>query len=329
MSQEDLSSPVKELSIQESPAVETVDENDKVEDVMDTNQEQLQTDENAAPEVEVEVVEEDEENGEGEEDDDDDDFGAFSDASFDEFESRPEPQEVPSTTTETNSTTYTQLPQSLFNSPSDLQETLNNLLSQSFPGTLPRSSVPQNTDVLNERSKLLLERLTALPYLKPHNWKKSSLRRQLLITLGIPDTESVVTRRKNLDDGMQYKIVSFEDLGMSEQDAEKFKVKNDEIIENLEQSIKDDHVLQSLNDDGLDGVIKDYESKVEEISKLLAVWEYEEKKLENDNSTFEGVVENLVGHTQRLRREETLKSLKKEAQKSKGIGSMFKKKSKK
>ncbi len=183
--------------------------------------------------------------------------------------------------------------------------------------------------MLNERSKLLLERLTALPYLKPHNWKKSSLRRQLLITLGIPDTESVVTRRKNLDDGMQYKIVSFEDLGMSEQDAEKFKVKNDEIIENLEQSIKDDHVLQSLNDDDLDGVVKDYESKIEEISKLLAVWEYEEKKLENDNSTFEGVVENLVGHTQRLRREETLKSLKKEAQKSKGIGSMFKKKSKK
>lgn len=342
MGEEDLRNSLGELSIDGSldPEFPPIDQDNVTVEEVNTIQDDGQTGTPEEPQnsdLEIKEPAQDGDAGskdeiEHDDDDDDDDFGAFSDASFNEFESQQKPPELPTSpqSTTQHTASYIQFPQELFDTPSALEEAITELLSQTFPTTLAPSPVPQNTDVLNERSRLLLERLTALPHLKPHNWKRSSLRRQLLLTLGIRDTEDVtLTRRRNLDDGMQYEIEKFEELGISEGDATKLRDQTGDIIETLEKGFKSDEELGKLGDDELDGVIADYGNKIEEISRLLAVWEYEKKKLENDNSTFEGVVENLVGHTQRLRREETLKSLKKDAQKSKGLGSMFKKKSKK
>lgn len=315
MSEEEdqLSNQVKELSVENGveDIAESFEDQDNVEDV-----------DEQTPETNVKEIDDDNDD----DDDDDDDFGAFSDASFDEFEQPPSP----TTDTETiQKSSYIQFPQNTFQDPAELQDTLTKLLDQTYPSQLPKLSIPENTSILNERSQLLLERLTALPYLKPYNWRKSSLRRQLLVTLGIQDTEPAILRKKNLDDGMQYKIPSFQELGFTEEDGLKIKTQNDEILHRGEESVINGDDLELKDEDKLDQLVEEYKSRIEEVEKLLAVWEHEREKLELDNETFEGVVENLVGHTQRLRREETLKSLKKEANKSKGIVSFLKKKSKK
>lgn len=328
---DELSNQVKDLSIENGveDIAESFDDQDNVEEITTDEQVQDQSDlDQPNTETNVKEIDDDDDN-----DDDDDDFGAFSDASFDEFEQPPNPTpDTDTTISQPKSSQYTQLPQDTFSHPDELKETLSKLLDQAYPSELPKLSIPENTSILNERSQLLLERLTALPYLKPYNWKKSSLRRQLLVTLGIPDSEPTnVLRKKNLDDGMQYKIISFQELGFTEDDAIKYKNQSDEILQKGEEVVKngDDHAVEVLDDEGIDQLIGKYKEEITQVENLLAVWEHEREKLELDNETFEGVVENLVGHTQRLRREETLRSLKKEANKSKGLGSFLKKKSKK
>ncbi|CCH44496.1 putative membrane protein [Wickerhamomyces ciferrii] len=329
----ELTEEVKELSLEEQ---ENGDETEIKKDTVDGDienereEEQKKEDADELENKQEEEKEEEVEEEEVDEEDDDDEFGAFSDASFDEFEQPPEPespkQEESISTPETNNT-HLKLPQDLFDEPEMFQTRVQELLNQSFPEELPPASVPSNTDVLNERSRLLLERLVALPYLKPYSWKKSSLRRQLLQTLGI-DSEKDQIRRKNLDDGSNYKIPDFESLNISDEEAKKYRENTDEILNKFQESIKEDDELTNLDQETLNKVVLEYKEQIKELKKLLSIWEYEQKNLEIDNETFEGVVENLVGHTQRLRREETMKSLKKESRKSKGL-SMFKKKSKK
>lgn len=246
-----------------------------------------------------------------------DEFGSFSDASFDDFE---EPQVIENS--------IIKLPQSVFSNPQELEIKLEELVNLTFPGSLPEYENNEDTSILNERSEQLLERLTSLIYLKPYNWQKSSLRKQLLVTLGISDIDNNSRKRLNQFDADEYIVTPFKELNINDDEKLKLIDETDYILEDYLTNLKNDDELNKLSDEELSEINKDYNLKLKMVENLLSIWENEKFKLTEDKNTFESVVENLIGHTQRIRREESFKSQQKEKEKSKGISSIFRKKKK-
>jgi hypothetical protein len=291
---------------------------------------EIQTDKELSQNAEQKV------NGtEEQEEEDDDDFGSFSDASFDDFE---EPQQETKeeqnnnyNETTADDTPVIKFPQSTFNEPDQLKEKLEQLVELSFPGVSPSNSNASNgpVSILNERSEHLLERLTSLVYLKPYSWQKSSLRKQMLVTLGISDTDTGRSNhRRNEFDADQYVIKAFSELNITDDEKRALADDSDYVLSDYVEKLENIDDLSELSEEELSHVIEKYNEQLDTVEKLLSLWEDERVKLQEDNNTFEGVVENLVGHTQRIRREETFKSLQKEKEKSKGISSIFRKKKK-
>jgi hypothetical protein len=256
------------------------------------------------------------------EEEDDDDFGAFSDASFDDFE---EPQ--PQTHGPEALSTSGSFPQSLFSDKEQLRAKLEELANAAFPDKLPRFSVPDDTSILNVRSRHLLEQLTQPAHLKPYNWKRGSLRRQLLATLGLPDDTLEKKERKNEFDVESYVVKKLKDMGISEDKKRQLMAGTDVKLKELEDVVYSEDELNEMNEEELDIYIALLGEKVASVEEFLSAWEDEKSRLEEDHKTFESVVENLVGHTQRMRRDEMMKSLKKA--KEKGKLNLFKSKKKK
>lgn len=257
-------------------------------------------------------------------DDEDDDFGDFSDASFDDFEepqAAPEPSSPTIEGTETNPTIgqESEFPQSLFQDANALDTRINALCHEAFPRELEKFTIPSNTSILNERSEHLLERLVTPPYLKPYNWKKGSLRRQLLVTLGLPEDVVVQRVRNNEFDMTSYVAKKLEELSINADEKKKLLDITDEEVVRLQAHVLGEDELTGMDEEQLDSAIAQLQQAVGDVEKLVSVWEDEKNRLEEDHRTYESVVENLVGHTQRLQREEALRALKKGKERKLGL----------
>lgn len=249
----------------------------------------------------------------GVEDIGDDDFGAFSDASFADFEEPRElEEEVPAGQVPT---VPSSLPQTLFQDRDALGTRLTELTLSLFPEQPAPFAIPDDTLILNSRSQHLLDRLIAPPHLKPYNWQHGSLRRQLLITLGLPDDTMEKKVRKNEFDMDKYVVIKLDDLRISNDVRKEMIDGTDSLLDGI--SLVSEDELFSMEQPQLEQKIQQMELQLSQVERHLSVWEDEKHRLEDDHKTFESVVENLVGHTQRMRREETMRTLKKEKERSK------------
>ncbi|KAH3687384.1 hypothetical protein WICPIJ_001661 [Wickerhamomyces pijperi] len=290
----------------------------------------------------IEEAEEDEEFGDFDQpeeiaaenlEDEDDDFGDFSDASFDDFE---EPQ-VNAETLPSAIDVDTQRKSSDIQGPKITDEDLDNtelfhskisqLLDLSFPDVKTIAEplyANEQESILTETAAHLYERLTAKPYLQPIQWKKTETKRRLMALLKIPDETILFPRTKDLSDlESQLSVPEFKALGLSEE-------RKKEIIEDTEEQLSkiEEYISKDLDTTNLTKLISKYEKNIANLTTTLACWEDQLKSVSADHETFESVIENMVGFTQRVTREEQGRSLKRKGT-LRGIFGKYKGKDKK
>ncbi|CAH2351060.1 hypothetical protein CLIB1423_02S11342 [[Candida] railenensis] len=235
----------------------------------------------------------------------------------------------------------------------DFNSKLNLLLNELFPEPSSSSKEQQKqkkNPILTEKSEAIYGNISELPRLKPPNWIKSKIRRNLLIKLGVPvnldevlDTtkseqshndvaktsssasaqllEKPVARHRRSSSVSEldikwdeFTIPKFQDLQInSEQEqyllndtsAQLAKIE----IENLDHSSIEK--LLAGSEDDIDQLLAKYETNHAKLIELSSLWQNQLNELKKDYEIFESVVQNLVGHTQRLKREEIMANLNK------------------
>lgn len=219
---------------------------------------------------------------------------------------------------------------------------------QDQPGDERRADKGYEAPFLSERSTHIYQQLSLLPRLDPPNWIKLKTRRHLLTKLGVPvnldeilDTPlgpastseaasatapgsgsslqpgtrnrraSLVSEENINWDG--FLIPEFKDLNIEPEQEKSLRGETASIlsaveIENLDHSsIK--QLLQSGSDDEISNLLEHHNSNYAKLLELSSVWQNKLSELKKDYEIYESVVQNLVGHTQRLQREEILANL--------------------
>ncbi|ODQ79179.1 hypothetical protein BABINDRAFT_8767 [Babjeviella inositovora NRRL Y-12698] len=258
-------------------------------------------------------------------DSEDDDFGSFDDASFNlepasEKGTMPDPgpiQESYNTDSLLGLVT------------SRIQRIFSDATEPSHPSVAYNPNLESHI-LLNERSHALYSRLSTVPRLTPQDWKKSKIRRHLLVNLSIP-VDLGDSHRRNIDEEDLFSYTQYKDLKYEVPDLSDLKLTASEqeaILDSPEARIteaenisqKSVTYLQTLSVEELAALEAEMSSIVGSLEAVNAVWLDRLKKLKHDNTTYESVVENFVGHTQRLTREEILKKVTLEKQKKKRMG---------
>ncbi|SCV00593.1 LANO_0F07646g1_1 [Lachancea nothofagi CBS 11611] len=173
--------------------------------------------------------------------------------------------------------------------------------------------------IRDERPRVVYEQLVVLdPHLRPFQWRHSRLRSELLHTLQIEDVPETPKVTKVLDNALYKCLEPFLGNPESGNVSGIQSILGDKLLAPerlptpkptaLELKIKD---IDSLNEQELS------ETHDQLIDALLAVCgtihEIREVRaqLDADKEMFEDLVTNLVGHTQRIRRDEIAKYNKK------------------
>ncbi|CUS22935.1 LAQU0S07e03532g1_1 [Lachancea quebecensis] len=164
--------------------------------------------------------------------------------------------------------------------------------------------------IKDERPRVVYDHLVLLEtQLRPFSWRDSKLRSLLLQTLQISDEPDLPKARKPLDsslysqlkprlgeEGVDYAALLSQVCGDKLSVNDKSSVQRVEILEAKDLEQLDTEALRHVHDNLLDAVL----AVCQEIGGTAAV----RSELEADKSMYEGLVTNLVGHTQRLRRDE-------------------------
>lgn len=263
----------------------------------------------------------------------DDEFGSFDNDSFDDFE-QPQSQFTDS---------YI-----VFDS-GNIEKTeaqIEEFLDELFPINDTEVDIVQEkteTDaLLNERSSAIYSQLSKVPYLKPSNWTRLQIRHNLLIKLGIPiDLDEIRTekpshldpaalktkahnRRKSInEDDIDWNgilVPEFESLNLTEDNVNELMNRTDEILskvetDNLNNSSKS--YLDAADEGKLLQKLEQFKKNHEEMTKLASVWNHHFKDLKSNFEIYENVVQNLIGYSQKLERDELLQNLKQVKSKSK------------
>ncbi|EGV60809.1 hypothetical protein PSN45_001401 [Yamadazyma tenuis] len=258
---------------------------------------------------------------------DDDDFGSFDSASFDDFEAPTAPKTL---------SKYMKIDGfSAANEEFDRQ--LDALLDTILPGDgeTPKER-PQTpiSSLLDDRSSMILNQLNKIPHLKPNNWVRSHIRHNLLIKLGIPinldeikdektaflnpnNLKSSATRRKSINeqdidwDGIA--IPEFKQLKLSQNERSELMTKTNDILsqietDNLNNSSKS--FLDGCSEDKVHQKLEQLRHNSDQLLKLASVWKDQFEDLKKNSEIYESVVQNLIGYSQKLERNELLNSLK-------------------
>lgn len=265
--------------------------------------------------------------------DDDDEFGSFDNASFDDFE-QPQAQSTDS---------YL----SFYSSDVEqIEAKIDKFLDEIIPidnqkvDEMPKGC---NTDVLlDDRSGAIYNQLSKIPYLKPNNWTRLQIRHNLLIKLGIPiNLDEIREEKPNHLDPMGQKpkthsrrksvneedidwngilIPEFESLNLTEDDVNELMNRTDEILsriqtDNLNNSSKS--FLDNSDEGKIMQKLEQFKKNHDELLKLSSVWNHNFKDLKTNFEIYENVVQNLIGYSQKLERDELLHNLKQVKSKSK------------
>lgn len=183
--------------------------------------------------------------------------------------------------------------------------------------------------LLSDRSNELYSRLSDIPHLRPPNWTRLVVRHRLLVNLGIPVNLDEITtapasqelageRRKSVNaaeiDWNGLDIPDYNELHL-DAGARSHHIENtlaliDRIeAENMENSSL--QYLESASVENLKAKLQQYQRNASQLRTSASVWRNELSVLQNDFEIYESVVQNLIGHSQRLRRDELLQRNKK------------------
>ncbi|VUG17286.1 DEBR0S2_03136g1_1 [Brettanomyces bruxellensis] len=177
---------------------------------------------------------------------------------------------------------------------------------------------------LSERCQALYNRLTQQPSnLQQINWKKSFIRRQLLLNLQIPinldemapkmsendaypDIKLNPKDRERMEMTLKRQIVPFNDLKIT---SEQLNI----VLKNTESQIEDFYGLlqpvsyyKAVCEQNPDRLEREWEELVkikEKLLEMVSCWDKRVSEVQTDSDIFSEYVENLVGNTQKLRRQ--------------------------
>ncbi|CEP60493.1 Laa2p LALA0_S01e12156g [Lachancea lanzarotensis] len=185
------------------------------------------------------------------------------------------------------------------------------------PQTIPNSDEEHSLEelIVEERPKVIYEQLIALePHVRPFQWRHSNLRSKLLHTLridDIPETPKVV---RTLDSSLYESLAVLleepqagNDDSIAELLGAKLKVSvPDDIPEHASLTVAE---LRSIDLESLNAASL-YNTHNQLIDAILTVCrdirenEIVRERLIEEKGTFEDLLTNLIGHTQRLHRDE-------------------------
>lgn len=277
-----------------------------------------------------------------EDEDDDSDFGSFDDASFTELE---EPEEIKAVenTQEKVSGEYVRFSEEVLNNPTLFEKKLHETMDNIFTDISHSEHHKQDgNSLLTERSSEIYKELSQIPHLQPPNWIKLNVRHNLLIKLGVPinldeiKKENLlqtpkVPRRKSINeedikwDG--FDLPAFEDLSISVDKKTDLLNKTTEILsvietDNLNNSSH--QFLESSNTVSLQEKLKQYNDNYAQLIELSSLWNKQLDDQKQNYEVYESVIQNLIGYSQKLKREEILAHLKNIKLKSKSKKSFWK-----
>ncbi|CCE72778.1 Piso0_000372 [Millerozyma farinosa CBS 7064] len=211
-------------------------------------------------------------------------------------------------------------------------EKISKILDEQFTATTENSSEDSRVDFhhLLDKGGQSIEEFSRIPKLSPHNWVKSNIRRNLFIQLGIPinlDEFKHETAQTAIHPSTRRPSSKEEDIewsGFEIPELEKLEITGDERNElesqtaemlssvekdNLEHS--SEQFLKTADINILQERLEQFRHNHELLIKLSSVWRHKLMNLKEDYETFESVVQNITGYSQKLKREEILNSLKK------------------
>lgn len=178
--------------------------------------------------------------------------------------------------------------------------------------------------LLSDRSSELYTRLADIPRLRPPNWTRLVVRHRLLISLGIPvnldeissaaaGPEPTADRRKSVHApavewaGLQ--VPEYAALGLDDSSRRQILEDTPEVLDRMETENMEHSslaVLEAASADTLRAKLAHYRANKQQLQKTASVWRHELAGLQSDFEIYELVVQNLIGHSQRLQREEIL-----------------------
>lgn len=276
-----------------------------------------------------------------EEEEEDDEFGDFDDAEFgdfDDFEAAPEPtssQPEYSEIVAYEEPSLMSLKEGDFTSSAQLQSAVGAILgsmtvqatdsSEHGPNIHSRgeldSSAPKS--YFSERSASLWSQLAVLsPDVRPIDWKRSAIRRLLLVSLGVPlDLDEILPRANtkrlvlpSLSKDTEKGKASEQDQTSEEKptnDGAKEKEAESEALSKETETLLSEwdrlakvsqEALEGMSEEELKGHIDRLKTSIEGAEKLNAQWEAKKEGAIKDKEAFEGVIESLVEYAQRLRK---------------------------
>lgn len=261
----------------------------------------------------------------------DDDFGSFDDASFEEFSEPTEPQTAPLAVESHQEGVFDE---EVFENPEKFEARLAELLDQLFITIKddPDPSKDANSALLSDRSNEIFHALLAVPHLQPPNWVRLKIRHNLLLKLGIPinldettpvtslgaKTEPRLHQRKNsireTDISWQgFDIPAIEELQLSVSEKAQKLASTASLLSQIESDNMNNSTAQFLHgladEKALDAKLQQFEQNYELLIELSCVWKSQLHDLKQDSEIYESVVQNMIGYSQKLRREEIFESL--------------------
>lgn len=270
-------------------------------------------------------------NNEIEDNESDDDFGDFEEGEFEEVKVLPEPTTIEPTSGGELIDVYNGDYES---QKSKIDQLVNNIFLIS-PNTdnddiLDKANGDSITYKFDERAQKIFQRLISEDdeYIRAMIWKKSMIYKQLLLNLGIPEysytpkttprpinAQHSNTEFKNMYDLMNSlslnsdfenllkQVPDFNDLNIDKNSNEFL-----ERINNSESTISNAKIkLESKGEtEGEEDYLEALITVKMELLNLVAIWDEKMKDIKADNVLFSSYVENLIGNTQKKRRERRL-----------------------
>jgi hypothetical protein len=303
------------------------------------------------PESQVESEQDKEDNFD--DDDFDDDFGDFDD--FDDFQEQDnEPPAEPNLTIEQTegSTDFTQsstqpspprpkmqcLTETDFSSSVTIQATISSILSSTistdpshYDETVPPAFNPETpASYFNERSQSLWQQLALIqPQALATDWKKSTIRRLFMISLGVPlDLDEILPPSKNpkklvLPNNTKSSLASASASSRAATAASALpadtkpgdKSGENPLEVNTAQNLSawnhlaqvSELALQGMSTEELTQHIASLNVAVKQATETLTIWETKKAAAEKDKQDFESLIESLVDYAQKVGRKKSVK----------------------
>lgn len=169
----------------------------------------------------------------------------------------------------------------------------------------PESGAGGDNLEMSDRSKKLYQRLVdQAPNMQQIDWKRSAIRRQLLLILGLPinldEVEPKQPEETPKNEEILDRIPAFETTGLSEEERKKVLQGTDGQIEQFYGELQPSSYYKLSGSKPED--LKDLEQIRDTLLTMVACWDKQVDDDRRDNELFASYVENLVGNTQKLSR---------------------------